>query len=428
MPSPKTIRNTPKKIQQITAENTTPYLPERGAPEYPNTNRGHDVSMRGEVFNDLTVGIEDINDAVLYYFNQVIRPYVIEDGSKVNVPVYYANPERWKASQSDGMYRDTEGKIIFPVIVVNRTNIEKVRTIGNKLDGNEIHNYAVYEKRYSAKNHYDNFCVLTNRIPVKEYLNVAIPDYYRMTYACSIYTSFVQDLDRIIEAIGQYSYSYWGKEGKFKFMAMIDSFNSRTEITQGNDRVIVSNFDLTLNGYITPKDINKHMATRSKFLSKSQIIFTAEVQDTEQQLEQAMKCKRKQASFNIFPEKVTITGGGTGNIDMNLITYLNTNKGRIASTVTAPNVATFINTKILQPPSNSGLPLTTSQDFRFFINGQYVPSFYVTLTENAQTVTAVFNTAAIGYTLEADDEVVGIGKFYTLSNRGFSDGFDLGFN
>lgn len=426
----RTVKNKPEKLQKAFVDSINPYIPEMGKPIYPSSNRGDDVSMRGEVFNDLTVGMEDINDAVMYYFKEIIKPYVIEDGSKVNVPVYYANPERWKASQADGKYRDKEGKVIFPVILLNRTNMEKIRTIGNKLDGNTVHNYAIFEKRFSTKNYYDNFCVLNNRVPVKEYLKVAIPDYYKIRYACSIFVNYVQDLDRIIEAVGQYSYSYWGKDGKFKFMAAIDSFDSRTEISQGSDRITICNFDIILNGYLTPKDINKQLATNNKVLSKAQVIFTAEIQDIEKNNNMAICQKRKQASFNIFPEKVIVqtTGGGGGSFDPNIIAYLNTNIARISVQNTAPDTAYFINVNILQPPINSGLPITTVRDFTFFINGQFVPNSLVTLSEGTNnTVTAIFNTTLLGYTIAPDDEVVAIGKFVVTGDRAFDNGFSLGF-
>ena len=32
--------------------------------------------------------------AVMYYFNEVIRPVVEENGNQVKVPIMYANPER----------------------------------------------------------------------------------------------------------------------------------------------------------------------------------------------------------------------------------------------------------------------------------------------------------------------------------------------
>ena len=405
-----TIKNTPKKIQQITAENTQNYIADRPAPAYPDTNRANEVSSRGDKFVDFTVGMEDINEAVMFYFNEVIQPYIFENGTKLNVPVMYANPERFKASQVDGLYRDVDGKMMFPAIILNRTSIDKVRNIGNKLDGNKVHNYATYEKRFSSKNAYDNFSILTNRIPVKEYHNVIIPDYYKIRYACSIYVNFLQDLDRIIEAIGQYSYSYWGREGKFKFMAAIDSFQTRTEISQGSDRVIICNFELILNGYLTPKDINREMASTRKFLSKAQLIFISEISSNIETFNMKIGQKAKAPSINVFPESITVTNVNSGGgVDPLVLAYLNQNLSCIATYQTG-NSASFLNTLLLAAPSGftNGV-----NNFNFFINGQHIsnPNAIISFVENGSNVDIVFNTTLLGYNIETTDEIIGVGKW-----------------
>lgn len=409
----KIIKNKPKNINQIVNDNIEPYLKERGKPIYPSTNRANEISMHGEKEVDLTVGIEDINEAVMFYFNDVIKPYVIENGTKLNVPVIYANPERFKASQIDGTIRDKQGKVLLPVITLTRTNIDKVRTLGNKLDGNKVHNYAIYEKRFSTKNHYDNFAILNNRIPVKEYHTVVIPDYYKMRYECSIYVNFVQDLDRIIEAIGQYSYSYWGREGKFKFMAAIDSFDSRTEILVGSDRVILCNFGMTLNGYVTPRDINKHLASTNKFLSKAQLIFTAEVDNNIEILNTRMKQPSTQANFNIFPEKIIVTSP-SAQLDVQTLNYIRTSITKTASSVNSDSTIEFNNTSILNPPNGSGLPATTKNDFMFFINGQYLEqTAIVSFDQVGTSCILTINPSELGYLLTdlQSPEIIAIGKF-----------------
>jgi hypothetical protein len=95
------------------------------------------------------------------------------------------------------------------------------------------------------------------------------------------------------------------------------------------------------------------------------------------------------------------------------LTYINTNKTLKATTVTVPNTAIFTGA-ILQPDAGSTLPVTTVNNFVFYINGQYVPSALVTFTIGVGTVTATFNvskTTGVGYDLEADDEVIAIGKW-----------------
>ena len=41
-----------------------------------------------------TVGIKDIDEAIFYYFNEVLKPSVIQNGNRINVPLVYGSPER----------------------------------------------------------------------------------------------------------------------------------------------------------------------------------------------------------------------------------------------------------------------------------------------------------------------------------------------
>ena len=106
------------------------------------------------------VGLRDIDEAIFYYFNNVIKPSVITNGAQKNVPVLYGSPERWKAVQSDGFYRDRHGKVQLPLLLLKRDSITKNRSLGNKMDANLPHNYAIYKKKWSKKNQYDRFSIL----------------------------------------------------------------------------------------------------------------------------------------------------------------------------------------------------------------------------------------------------------------------------
>jgi hypothetical protein len=60
----------------------------------------------------------------------------------------------------------------------------------------------------------------------------------------------------------------------------------------------------------------------------------------------------------------------------------------------------------------SSLPPTSLQDFKFFVNGQYVEyTSIVSFTDYGSYSTLVIDQIALGYMLEANDVIVGIGKF-----------------
>ena len=90
--------------------------------------------------------------------------------------------------------------------------------------------------------------------------------------------------------------------------------------------------------------------------------------------------------------------------------YINVNKQLTATTVTPPNTATFTAT-ILEPSTANILPQTSVANFTFYVNGQNIPSQFVSYTTSNGDVIFTFTTSSIGYSLETDDEVIAIGKF-----------------
>ena len=224
-----------------------------GQPEF---NRAEEISLKGDNNKIINIDLEDHDSSVIYYIENVIKPTVTINDKQISVPVIYGSPERWKSIQSDGFYRDKNGKTMVPLIIIKRESFEKDRTLGNKLDGNNVHNIQYFEKGYSKKNVYSNFNVLNNQKPQKEYILGIIPDYITITYKISIFTDYTSQMNKIIEAIEFASDSYWGDKEKFLFRASISSYPTPILLENGIDRANKSDLNLTVHGYIVPNTIN----------------------------------------------------------------------------------------------------------------------------------------------------------------------------
>ena len=239
-------------------------------------NRSNVLSFKGDTKKPFTLGLQDIDESIMYYFQNIIRPFVVQNEKRIPVPVIYGAPERWKSSQRDGYYKDKRGKIMAPIIMFKRESLDKLRTVGNKLDGNTPNLYASYKKSYSSKNSYSNFSVLTNRKPVEEFIVNVIPDYVKLTYNCVIQTYYIDQLNKIVESINYASDSYWGDPQRFKFKASIDSYATTVELNDGQDRTVKATFSLNMFGYIIPDNIQKQLSSIKKYNSASQIIIKTE--------------------------------------------------------------------------------------------------------------------------------------------------------
>jgi hypothetical protein len=414
-PIPKTQREISESLQE-------PYVPPVGSPGFSPTgnpndskriNRADQVSFKDDTVKPLSIGIQDIDESVMYYFQEVIKPHVIQNGERIPIPVIYGSPEKWKSFQKDGYYRDLNGKLMAPLIMFKKNNIEKIRNLTNKLDANDPNNISVYGKRYSKQNVYSKFNILNNTTPEKTYYATVVPDYVNITYDCIIFTYYNDQLNKIIEALEYASDSYWGNPERFKFKATISSFTPTTELSDNSDRIVKCALTITLYGYIIPEILQKDLNSIKKFSNKNKLTFTLEtVQGDKEQ-------------FNVTTAKANAQGGGlskiidspnivnniiNGGADINTLIYINTSKALQAATINVPNGAIF-NGAFLTAPS--GLPATSVASFSYYINGQLIePNAITTFVDNGNgTCTLTLNTTNLGFTLQSTDEVVAIGKF-----------------
>jgi hypothetical protein len=249
-------------------------------------NRSDKMSFKGDKEKIFTVGIKDLDETIMYYFNNVIRPSVIQNNERIPVPIIYGSPERWKSVQKDAYYRDKKGAIMMPIIMFKRDSLEKNRNLSRKLDSNQPNLYTFWQKDFNEKNIYSNFNILNNRIPTKQYIANVIPDWVNLTYSCIIQTYYVEQLNKIIEAINYASDSYWGNPDRFKFQARIDSFATVTELQQSQERLVRGTFQLNLYGYLIPEVIQKDLNSIKKVNSKSKIIFQMETDSRPERYEQ----------------------------------------------------------------------------------------------------------------------------------------------
>jgi hypothetical protein len=267
----------PKTQKEILVDQQVPFDVERGNPNKSNNpNRADQTSFRNDSTKPFSIGIEDIDQAIMYYFQNVIKPFVVQNEERIEVPVIYGSPEKWKSYQKDGYYRDVNGAIMAPLIMFKRDSIEKNRTVANKLDANNPHNVSVTQKRYSPNNTYSNFAVLTNRIPTETYYASVVPDYVTLTYSCVVFTYYVAQLNKIVEAIEYASDAYWGNPEQFQFQTRIDTFNTVTELQNTAERLVRSTFNIKVYGYIVPEVLQKDLNSIKKFSSKSKIIINLE--------------------------------------------------------------------------------------------------------------------------------------------------------
>ena len=402
----------PKTQLEIAHSFVDPLLNTGKSPSVDNKRRELQKTVKNDDVKQFSLGLKDIDETIFYYFTKVIRPTVIQNGLKKEVPLLYGSPERWAAVQKDGFYRDKGGKIQAPLIMFKRDSVEKNRSYGNKLDANNPLNYGIFQKSFSKKNMYDRFSLLNNRDEVKEYYAVIMPDFVDISYSCIIFTDYVEQMNKLVESINFASDSYWGDPEKFSFRAMIDSYAQTTELATGSDRTVKTTFTIKLLGHIVPDSINATVRGMNKFYSKSAVNFGFEMVSNIETQTTTQAVKGKARFYDKASETLNLT-----TIEESMTseqkTYVTLQKVITSNTInTVVNAGartlTFTGQQLVEAPA--GFPALTKANFQVFINGMIVETDAIdSIQEVGGNLVVTFNST-LGFAIASTDEYTLIGK------------------
>ena len=243
-----------------------------------NLNRARQYKRDTDNVPDVSISLMDLDSAIMYYFTEVIKPTVIENGETIKVPTMYASPERWFAVQKTGFMRDKKRQLILPAIAFRRTGMSKDETIPlDTMDPEEPKLHWQFERKYTNANRYDNFSVQQGLIPQREFYNVAVPDFMVLNYDFMIWTHYIEQMNKIVERINWSEGSYWGEPGRMKFRTSIDSYTDSTEVSE-RERIVRTEFSVTLKGYLIPEAFNELAGphTMQKFLTPKTLVVKTE--------------------------------------------------------------------------------------------------------------------------------------------------------
>lgn len=234
-------------------------------------NRENQISRADDMVQTVEIGFGEIDEAILYYFTEVIKPVVTVNETQTAVPIIYGTPERWHSIQKEGFLRDKDGKMQMPLIILKKTLVEQRKGLSSKIDAHIPRNFMVVSSTYSKRNQYSRFGILNNRVPEKEYYLTTVPDYVNITYDCIILTDYVEQSNKLLESINFASGSYWGDPQKFLFRASMNSYSINTQVSKETDRITKVDFKLTVSGYIISSAPNTVPIINRKEFTKTSI-------------------------------------------------------------------------------------------------------------------------------------------------------------
>jgi hypothetical protein len=256
------------------------FIDDRNSVQNPRIDlgKGRETQIRRDKdkVRSLGVTLYDIDFAVKSFIDQTMQLKVEDNGELIEVPTIYANSEKWTSIQRNGYLKDKKGKTLVPLITLRRSGVN----MKNELRRNKVAttNQLAYvmKQKYSKLAPYDKFSSLYGTKLPQEYFVTPIPDYVDVTYDFILWTEYQNQLNYIIENFIYYGGKSFGDKNFFKFASMIDSLTMEDSNTTGQDRMVRANFQLTIHGYLLPKNIANETTTK-RVLTPNKVSFDTEV-------------------------------------------------------------------------------------------------------------------------------------------------------
>jgi len=359
------------------------------------------------------VRLYDVDLAIAEHMIDTVLPTVEIFQEKQKIPVVYGNPERWKSVQKDGFLRDKKGMLQIPLVMFKRNSIERNDALSNTM--NRHVSYPSVSK-YSKKHRYDKFSAMTSTQKPVELYDIVIPDYVTLTYEVIIWTDFTEHMNKIVEAFQYATDEYWGDKTGFKFRVKIDNFDNTTEVSEGSQRIVRTNFTMAVNAYLLPEQFDNE-STHKKSISPKKVVWGLETDLTGLDGGNVTNSTLKKNLINEYSDAID---------------FLSVRGSKQGSFVDADTMKI---TSVEQPKLPPELIGTFNEDewYRVYINGVFIPKtkYNVVYQDDTDEIYFNFSTGSVsvggvypddlqstsndlGYILENDDEFGVTGKFIEL--------------
>jgi hypothetical protein len=134
--------------------------------------------------------------------------------------------------------------------------------------------YPVMTK-FTQKNQYDKFSTLNNTVaPVNAVHVITLPDHVKITYNFMIWTTYVEQMNTIIEKINFAAEDYWGDKKRFRFRVYVGDYANNMEISSGQDRMVRTEFSITVMAYLLPDSFEDKKLTTQKLLTPRKVVVS----------------------------------------------------------------------------------------------------------------------------------------------------------
>ncbi len=245
-------------------------------------------------------GLEDVDLAFKMWWNEKLNVFITDkDDNQKKVPVFFFSSERWSKAREDGGVRNKDGTLVLPLIAIIRSPAPSISN-----DGPAGRSFADTTKEYTVAQEIDPKSSLVKELvkkrpfgfdptaPIFEVYTVPVPDHYQLVYQVKIWTSYIEDINKIIEKIGQEldfvsekSFQFATPDGYYFIAFQDDDFNDESNLEEysGNERLIRVGTTFTVPAHILPES-DQRKDSFKRFFSQTKLVIKEETTISEEEL------------------------------------------------------------------------------------------------------------------------------------------------
>lgn len=238
-----------------------------GNPE--SVNRATQMRRDNDTVKTPKVSLYDIDYAILFHLAQNMKLQVMSEGRMIQVPVLYADGEKWAQIRARGFLRDQQNKVMAPMIAIRRTNVEP----DSRIPIIDLNNYVPHHKFFPYKTmnmQYDKLSGQLLRKPSYEFYMVDVPNYVRVSYDLILWTNTVEQMNPLVQAVVATANHMWGDF--YTFRTDMTSANMNNTNDAGSDRIVSTTISLLVDGYLQ-EEFEYHEPTIRKAFSTKTVDF-----------------------------------------------------------------------------------------------------------------------------------------------------------
>lgn len=253
------------------------------------------------------VGLYEVDLAFRDWFDKKLDLHIKDkDGNKKKVPIFFFSSERWNKAREDGGLRDANGTLVLPIVAILRTGI----SIDNSGPYGRVFQDTGEDYVVSKRVHPKSSLIkelnesrpknIDPSLPIYEMYTVPVPDHYQLTYEVKIWTSYVEEMNEIIEKMSQEmnflserSFQFETKDGYYFTAFQSDDFDNDSNLTDysDNERIIRFSTIFTVPAHLLPSS-KERKSTFKRYLSQSKLVVKTETEFTEDELEELFGSKK----------------------------------------------------------------------------------------------------------------------------------------